>query len=95
MGRDFDSLIKSASINAFLLAPGEESQAEKLTERYRGGRPLAEFRKGEFVGTVPQLVDQWQQIQATGMNYLIVYVFGADDLSRLQMLAEALPDLRK
>jgi F420-dependent oxidoreductase-like protein len=95
VGRDFDSLIKSASINAFLLAPGEESRAEKLTEPYRGGRPLAEFRKGEFVGTVPQLVDQWRQIQATGMNYLIVYVYGADDLSRFQMLAEALPELRK
>ncbi len=95
VGRDFDSLIKSASINAFLLEPGQEGQAEKLTAPYRGDRTLEEFRKAEFVGTVPQLVDQWQQIHATGMNYFITYVYGADTLSPLQMLAEALPELRK
>ncbi len=95
VGSDYDRLIKSASVNAFLLEPGEENRAEELTARYRGDRSLADFRKGDFVGTAAQLVEQCQQIQETGINYFIIYVYGADDLTRLQKAAEILPALRK
>jgi F420-dependent oxidoreductase-like protein len=96
VGRDYDSIIKSANMqNIFLLEPGEVAQADALTEPYRFGQPLAEWRKTNFVGTAQELLEVCGRIMETGADYLIMYVMEASKLTRLQHLAsEVLPALR-
>jgi alkanesulfonate monooxygenase SsuD/methylene tetrahydromethanopterin reductase-like flavin-dependent oxidoreductase (luciferase family) len=96
VGRDYDSIIKSANMqNIFLLEPGEVPRAEELTAPYRYGQPLEEWRKTNFVGTPRDLLDLCGRILETGAEYLIMYVMEAVRLDRLRLLAsEVLPVLR-
>ena len=49
VGRDYNSIIKSANMqNIFLLEPGEVARADAITEPYRFGQPLAEWRKTQL-----------------------------------------------
>jgi alkanesulfonate monooxygenase SsuD/methylene tetrahydromethanopterin reductase-like flavin-dependent oxidoreductase (luciferase family) len=96
VGRDYNSIIKSANMqNIFLLAPDEVREAEQLTEPYRYGQPLDEWRKTNFVGTAADLIALCEQIVAQGADYLIMYVMEAAKLERLRLLAQdVLPTLR-
>jgi F420-dependent oxidoreductase-like protein len=97
VGRDYNSIIKSANMqNIFLLAPDEVRDADHLTEPYRYGQPLAEWRKTNFVGTAPELLELCQRIMDTGAEYLLFYVMEAAKLDRIRLLAQkVLPALRQ
>ena len=74
VGRDYNTIIKSAHIFITLLEPGQDP--EKATEKQRmlrGGISLEEYRTGTFVGTPRQTIEYLHELQSTGLEYLIIY----------------------
>jgi F420-dependent oxidoreductase-like protein len=85
VGRDYNTIIKSAHIFITLLEPGQDP--EKATEKQRmlrGGISLEEYRTGTFVGTPQQTIEYLHELQSTGLEYLIIYF--RNDLTRLDTL---------
>jgi F420-dependent oxidoreductase-like protein len=98
LGRDYNSIVKSAHVFMTLLEPGQDP--EKGTERprkLRGGISLEEYRKGTFVGDPLQTIEYLQSLVDVGTEYFIIYF--RNDLTHfdtLQMFAqEVMPVLRK
>jgi F420-dependent oxidoreductase-like protein len=95
VGRDYESIIKSTSVNVFPIDPGDDP--EKATARARGPLDLDEFTEigaaGGVVGGRTQVVDtdrlgSWiEQLAEAGIEYVIADVPGVvhdhDPLMRL------------
>ena len=95
LDRDYDGIVRSANLNVFLLEPGEVSRAEGLTAHIRGATPLADYRKENFIGTAPELIDVVGRLREAGVTYLILYVHEAAHLERLQAVGrDVLPHIR-
>jgi F420-dependent oxidoreductase-like protein len=108
VGRDYNSIIKSAEIFTFLMQPGQT--AEQVTAKARRDvSPLAghdvgleEFQRGlyrgyppNFVGTPQQCVDLYGTLIDAGVDYIIAYLNDVARLETLQMFAEeVVPALR-
>ena len=75
VGRDFDTLTRSTSIQPVVLLENEKD-AESLTKPFRGDFSLAEYREQAWVGTAEQLAERLRPLLATGINYFIVYMAG-------------------
>ncbi len=87
LGRDYDTIIKSANINVLLLEPRDKDRGEELSAPYRNGQPYKEWSQGNFVGTPADLVSLIARMQDAGVQYFLIYVPDiAYDLSQLQML---------
>lgn len=71
VGRDFNSITRSTSMDIVLLEPGEN--AEKATAKVRGSTPFEEYARGKFIGTPAQIADHIHQLAAEGINYVITY----------------------
>jgi F420-dependent oxidoreductase-like protein len=85
LGRNYNSIIKSAHVFMTLLEPGQDP--EKATERprkLRGGISLEEFRKSTFVGTPQETIDYFHALEEAGVEYFIIYF--RNDLTRLDTL---------
>ena len=102
VGTDYNRLIKSAEVMAFLLEPGQEGRAEELTAPYRGGRPLAEMGSWTYgtppwlIGTPAQLIDHLGRLVDLGIDYFIIYLPNVVDPAALELLArEVVPAFRK
>jgi alkanesulfonate monooxygenase SsuD/methylene tetrahydromethanopterin reductase-like flavin-dependent oxidoreductase (luciferase family) len=95
VGRDYNSITRSAEIFTFLMEPGEVPRAEEITAPYRYGKSLAEARQGSFWGTPQELIDLCGRLMDVGVQYFIFYVYEAAKLDRVRLLAsEVLPALR-
>ena len=79
VGRDYDEIIKSTSLNIFPLDAG--SDAEKATERARGGIDFEHFKRQTVIGTDDEIAAKVEAALEAGANYIIFYVGGvAHDL---------------
>ncbi len=95
VGRDYNSITRSAEIFTFLMEPGEVARAEEITAPYRYGKSLEEARKGSFWGTPQELLDLCGRLMDVGVEYFIFYVYEAAKLDRVRLLAsDVLPALR-
>ena len=70
IGRDPAELIHSTDVPTTVLRPGDD--AEALTERYRRGASLAEYREGAVVGGPQEVIDTYGRLIDAGMDYIIV-----------------------
>ncbi len=84
LGRDYDSIIKSAHIFMTLVEPSKDP--EKTTERWLKlrNRTFEEFREYAFVGTPPEAVDWLNSLKDAGTQYVIIYFY--NDLTHLDTL---------
>ena len=70
IGRDPDTLIRSANAETTLLRPGDD--AELLTRRYRRDDTLEEYRTHAVVGGPQEVIDTYGRLIDAGVNYIIV-----------------------
>jgi len=94
LGRDPDSLIRSTNVETSLVRAGDDPAA--LTQRYRRGQSLAEYRTHAVVGGPQEVIDTYGRLIDAGMNYIIVSdVPGLAGIDILEYLgAEVLPAFR-
>jgi F420-dependent oxidoreductase-like protein len=74
VGRDFDSIIRSTSLEpVVLLKPGDDP--ERVTEAVRRieGVSFADFARYAWMGTAEQLAARLQAMVDVGVNYFILY----------------------
>jgi F420-dependent oxidoreductase-like protein len=94
IGRDPASLIRSTDVETTLLAPGDDPAA--LTERYRRGQPLDEYRTHAVVGGAQEVIDTYGRLIDAGVDYIIVS--DLPGLARIEVLerlaADVLPAFR-
>ncbi len=87
VGRDYNSIIKSAHVFMTLLEPGQDPEA--ATERWRRGASLEEYKTRNFVGTPQETVEYFRSIEEAGVEYFVIYF--RNDLTRfdtIQLFAE-------
>jgi F420-dependent oxidoreductase-like protein len=91
LGRDYNTITHSTSLNIYLLEDGEDP--DQATAQARGNTPLEDYRRGTFVGTVAQVTERLQQVVEAGADYIITYFPRvAYDQSRLRRFAaEVMP----
>jgi len=90
LGRDYNSIIKSAHVFITLLEPGQDPEEGTAHQRkLRSGISLEEYSTGTFVGTPEQTTEFLKQLEKVGTEYFVVY-FRNDltQLNTLQMFAE-------
>lgn len=72
LGRNYDEIIRSTSINVHLIAPGDD--AERATAQARGQTSFEDYRRSFWVGTPEQIAERLQPVLEAGANYIIVYL---------------------
>lgn len=94
VGRDYNSIIKSASVNTIMVGPGQTP--EEASAGRRREKSLEEYRKGAFVGSSQEVIDGYSRLAETGIDYFIVS--GLNDVAKLDSLRqfgeEVLPAFR-
>jgi len=87
VGRDYEEITRSTSVNVHLLEEGEDP--EKATRRARGGRSYEEYAEQFRVGTPRQIVSLLEERAEAGVEYFIVYLPRvAYDHTQLERFAE-------
>jgi F420-dependent oxidoreductase-like protein len=71
VGRNFDEITRSTSMNTFLLEDGADPI--KATAQARGTTPYETFERDNFIGTAAQLRDHIAQLAEIGITYVITY----------------------
>lgn len=71
LGRDYDSITRSTSMNTVLLADGEDP--EEATAAIRRSVPLEQYKRDAFVGTASELIDHIGKLADLGIDYIITY----------------------
>ncbi|MGX7677575.1 LLM class F420-dependent oxidoreductase [Jatrophihabitans sp. DSM 45814] len=74
LGRDYDEIIKSTSLNVFPIEAGEDP--EKATARARGRASWESFSSQAIVGTEDEIASSVEAALDAGANYVIFYVPG-------------------
>lgn len=88
LGRDYDRIIKSTSLNVFPIDAGDDPKA--ATEKARGGVDWDGFAAQTVIGTDDEIAAKVDGALEAGADYLIFYVPGvAHDLDLVQR-AEAI-----
>jgi F420-dependent oxidoreductase-like protein len=72
LGRDYEEITRSTSINAFPIAEGDDPVS--ATELARGGMAYDEFADRFMVGTAEQIIERLRPRVEAGVNYYIVYM---------------------
>lgn len=72
VGRDYDTIVKSTSLNVFLLEDG--SDAAKATAAARGAASLEDFQKQFWVGSAEEIRERLRPVVEAGIDYVIVYL---------------------
>ena len=72
MGRDYEEIIRSTSINVYLLEEGDDPVA--TTALARGGMSYDEYSNRFMVGTAEEIVERLRSRVEAGVNYFIVYM---------------------
>jgi F420-dependent oxidoreductase-like protein len=89
LGRDYDAIIKSTSVNVYPLEPGADP--EKATESWAKSRGLTyeQLKRVALIGTPDEIAARVRALEEAGITYIICYVPRvAYDLTPLQILAE-------
>jgi F420-dependent oxidoreductase-like protein len=88
VGRDYNEIIKSTSLNIFPIDAGDDPM--RATEQARGGLSWEHFSADNLIGTEDQIAAKVEAALEAGSDYLIFYVPGvAHDLD-LVARAEAI-----
>jgi F420-dependent oxidoreductase-like protein len=109
VGRDYNSIIKSAEVFTHLVLPGQTAEQATAKQRHDSSRllghevSLEEFRKGDirgypqgFIGKPQEAIEAFGKIIEAGVEYVILYLNDVVHLETLQAFAEeVLPELRK
>jgi len=75
VGRDYDEIIKSTTLNVFPLAAGDDPRSA-VTPRVLGGQPSFEaFAEGFAIGD-QAIADRISAVLEAGIDYVICYVAG-------------------
>ncbi|MCA9876261.1 MAG: hypothetical protein KC442_00705, partial [Thermomicrobiales bacterium] len=86
VGRNYDDIIKSTSLDVLLLEPGEDRDA--AIERNRQGWSFDQFSKQFLVGDVDVVSERIERILDSGIDYVIAYIPRiAYDHTRMQRYA--------
>jgi F420-dependent oxidoreductase-like protein len=89
LGRDYDTIIKSTSLNVFPIEAGDDP--DKATEKARGGVPFEQFANGTIIGTTAEIADATEKALGAGADYIIYYVPGvAYDLDLLTTVEDTI-----
>jgi F420-dependent oxidoreductase-like protein len=71
LGRDYESIDRSTSLNIFLLEDGQDPA--EATAKARGQRPYEDYARDFFVGTAEQVAARVQACVDAGANYVLTY----------------------
>src|SRR4051794_32013884 len=101
VGRDYNTIIKSAEVFTHLVLPGQTpeqatAKARKDTAKLTGKEvSLEEFRQGNFrgypqgfIGTTKEAIETYHTLIEAGVEYFIVYLNNVVHLETLQAFAE-------
>lgn len=108
VGRDYNSIIKSAEVFTTLLKPGQSPEDATAKARMDVSKlvghevGLEEFKKGgfvgyppNFVGTPKEAIDMYNRLIEAGVEYFVVYLNDLTHFDTLHMLGEeVLPAFR-
>jgi F420-dependent oxidoreductase-like protein len=72
VGRDYEEIIRSTSINVYLLEEGEDP--EEATQEARGSQSYDEYSRQFMVGTAGEISERLQPMVEAGVNYFITYL---------------------
>jgi len=89
VGRDYDSIIKSAHVFMTLIPPGGDPEEITAPHRKRQGWSLEEYRQRVFVGTPQETIGYLSSLKEVGIEYFVFYF--RNDLTRfdtIQLFAE-------
>jgi F420-dependent oxidoreductase-like protein len=86
VGRNYDDIIKSSSVNMLLLSPGQDPH--KTSEKFRNGESLEQFRKGSLIGSPSEAIALLRSLEDAGVQYAIVYLYDVVHLDMLHLFAE-------
>jgi F420-dependent oxidoreductase-like protein len=90
VGRDYNEIIKSTNLNIFPLDAGLD--AEKATEKARGGVAWDRFSAQTVIGTDDQIAAKVEAALEAGADYVIFYVAGVahdlDLVARAESIAQ-------
>jgi alkanesulfonate monooxygenase SsuD/methylene tetrahydromethanopterin reductase-like flavin-dependent oxidoreductase (luciferase family) len=109
VGRDYNSIIKSAEVFTHLVLPGMTAEQATAKPRRDVSRlvghdvGLEEFRQGSyvgypqgFIGSTQEAVETFSRLREAGVEYFIIYLTGVVQLETLQAFAEeVMPALRE
>jgi alkanesulfonate monooxygenase SsuD/methylene tetrahydromethanopterin reductase-like flavin-dependent oxidoreductase (luciferase family) len=73
VGRDYDSIIKSTSIEPLVLLE-READADLATRELRGETPLDTYRERAWVGTAELIAERLRTLADAGAKYVIVFI---------------------
>jgi F420-dependent oxidoreductase-like protein len=87
VGRDYNEIIKSTTINAFPIEKGEDPK--KASDKARGQAPWDRFEGQTVIGTDDEIADSVNAALEAGADYVIFYVPGvAYDLSLVERVEQ-------
>jgi F420-dependent oxidoreductase-like protein len=72
IGRDYESITRSTSLNLFLLEDGADP--EQATAQARGQTSFEDYSQRMFVATAAQARERVEQLIEAGVNYIITYL---------------------
>jgi F420-dependent oxidoreductase-like protein len=72
IGRDYKEIIRSTSINVYLLEAGEDPEA--ATKEARGSRSYEEYSREFMVGTPEEIFERLEPMVEAGVDYFITYL---------------------
>jgi len=73
VGRDYDSIIKSTSIEP-LVPVGREADIDRVTKPLRGDLTVEQYRQKAWVGTPEQLAERITGLKEAGATYVLAYI---------------------
>jgi F420-dependent oxidoreductase-like protein len=71
-GRDYQEIIRSTSINVYLLEDGEDPA--EVTKEARGSKSYEEYSQQFMIGTAGEISERLQPLVEAGVNYFITYM---------------------
>jgi F420-dependent oxidoreductase-like protein len=109
VGRDYNSIIKSAEVFTHLVLPGQTAEQATAKQRRDSGKlvghemSLQEFRQGNirgypqgFIGSTQEAIETFSRLIEAGVDYFIVYLNDVAHLDTLHAFAEeVIPAFRK
>ncbi len=72
LGRDYEEVTRSTSVNVHLLHEGES--AEEATREARGSKSYTEYSREYIVGTPEEVAERLRPMVEAGINYFITYL---------------------
>lgn len=90
LGRNYDEITKSSGIDCYPIPEGADpEQATRFVREKYGNISLDEFRKMGVVETPSQLIERVSRMQASGIDYIIVWINGlAYDMAPMHLFEE-------